>query len=165
MIGEKQMDFNIKALNWDNERRIKRAEIIANEIINAIPEKNNHYALDFGCGTGLVSFNLINNFEHITLVDSSEGMIKKLNEKIQDSKVKNMTAFQVDINNDSLLQEKSDVIYTSMVLHHIINTKMTLENLYKRLNNKGCLCIVDLDEDDGSFHKSEVGFDGHNGFN
>ena len=33
------------------------------------------------------------------------------------------------------------------------------------LNVNGVLCIVDLDEEDGRFHKNEEGFNGHNGFN
>jgi len=32
------------------------------------------------------------------------------------------------------------------------------------INLNGTLCIVDLNKDDGSFHKNEIGFNGHNGF-
>lgn len=160
------MDFNIEAVNWDNERRAKRAKIIADEIIKSIPINNQLRALEFGCGTGLVSFNLRDKFEHITLVDTSEGMIETLKRKIQDTKVKNMTAIRSDINTDSKLQhEKFHVIYTSMALHHIIDVKTTLRNLYDLIIDDGYLCIVELVEDDGSFHKSEKDFDGHNGFN
>lgn len=58
-----------------------------------------------------------------------------------------------------------DVIYNSMVLHHIHDTKAIIENFYHLLNKDGYLCIVDLDEEDGSFHKEYPEFDGHNGFN
>ena len=61
------MDFNIEATNWENERREKRAKIIANKIIKSIKIKEKCHALEFGCGTGLVSFNLFDKFEHITL--------------------------------------------------------------------------------------------------
>lgn len=47
------MNFNIEAINWDNERRTKRAKIIANEIIKSIQIKEQYRALEFGCGTGL----------------------------------------------------------------------------------------------------------------
>lgn len=40
-----------------------------------------------------------------------------------------------------------------------------IKNFYELLNNHGYLCIVDLDEEDGSFHKNYPDFDGHNGFN
>jgi len=161
------MNFNIEATNWDNERRVKRAKIIADEIIKSIHiEKHYRRALEFGCGTGLVSFNLIDKFEHITLIDTSKGMIETLNFKIQDLKVKNMTAIQVDIDCDSEMQgDRFDVIYTSMALHHIRNIRTILRNLFELLNDNGYLCIVELVEDDGSFHKLEKDFNGHNGFN
>lgn len=160
------MDFNIKANNWDTERRIKRSKIIANKIMESIQIKENCHALEFGCGTGLVSFNLIDKFKYITLIDTSEGMIKVLNSKIENYKVKNMTALQVDINDNlEIRKKKIDVIYTSMALHHIIDVKTTLKNLYEMLVYTGNLCVVELLEDDGSFHKSEKNFNGHNGFN
>ena len=64
------------------------------------------------------------------------------------------------------MPEKSyDVIYTSMALHHIVDTETTIKNLHKLLKKDGYLCIIDLDEEDGSFHKEEKDFNGHNGFN
>jgi ubiquinone/menaquinone biosynthesis C-methylase UbiE len=144
---------------------VNRAKIIANEIIKSIPIKEHYRALDFGCGTGLISFNLLDRFEHITLVDPSKGMIDQLNRKIQDSRAANMTSIQTDINNDPLLIDRFDVIYTSMALHHILDTKATLKKLYDLLSDEGHLCIVELNEDDGSFHKSEKDFKGHDGFN
>ncbi|MGE5473898.1 MAG: class I SAM-dependent DNA methyltransferase [Ignavibacteriales bacterium] len=159
------MNFNDVAEGWDTEKRISRARIIANEIFKSIKAEKVHCALDFGCGTGLISFNLCDKFDQITLVDTSKGMIDKLNTKIHDSKIQNMQAFNLDINNEFELLGKYDVIYTSMALHHIKDVKKSIEILYGLLNNDGYLCVVDLVEDDGSFHKLEKDFDGHNGFN
>lgn len=160
------MDFDIEAVNWDNERRVKRAKIIADEIIKSIQINEQHNALEFGCGTGLVSFNMLDRFKHITLIDTSEAMIETLNSKIHDLKVKNITAIQGNINDNVEMQgKKYDIIYTSMALHHIIEIKKTLKILYEMLNDSGCICIVELVEDDGSFHRLEKDFNGHNGFN
>lgn len=158
------MNFNLAAVGWDDQKRINRAKIIANEIIKSINIKEHSCAMEFGCGTGLVSFNLSDKFDHITLIDTSEGMIEKLKQKILDSGLKNMTAVQTDINSCSELQDKFDVIYTSMALHHIIDTKATLKKLYGLLKDEGYICIVELDAEDGSFHKQEKDFNGHNGF-
>jgi len=48
------MDFSAAAAGWDTERRIKRAGIIADEIAASINIKDDHNALEFGCGTGLI---------------------------------------------------------------------------------------------------------------
>lgn len=159
------MDFNTEAINWDNEKRVRRAEIIANEILKELQIKEDNTALEFGCGTGLVSFNLYDKFKHITLIDTSKGMIDTLKSKIQNSEIKNMTALQILQSIELTVEEKYDIIYTSMALHHINDVRATLNSLYKLLKNDGYICIIDLIEDDGSFHKLEKDFDGHNGFN
>lgn len=160
------MNFDIKAIKWDDEKRKKRSELIAEEINKSIQIKKQYTALEFGCGTGLISFCLNDKFEMITLVDTSKGMIDVLNSKIQSFKINNMKAYQIDINENHTLPDNSyDVIYTSMALHHIMDTETTIKNLYRLLKKDGYLCVVDLDEEDGSFHKEEKDFNGHNGFN
>ncbi len=158
------MDFSAEASKWDTDKRVKRAKIIAEQIKRAIDIKEHFNALEFGCGTGLISFNLHDKFESITLVDTAKGMIDVLNEKIQDSGINNMKALQRDIDSHNELSGNYDVIYTSMVLHHIKDTETTLKNLHTLLKNNGQLCIVELSKDDGTFHKYEQDFDGHNGF-
>ena len=160
------MNFDIQSITWDDERRKNRAKLIAEEISKAIQIEKQYTALEFGCGTGLVSFCLNDEFEMITLVDTSKGMIDVLNSKIKAFEIDNMKAYQIDINENHTLPENSyDVIYTSMALHHIVDTETTIKNLYKLLKLDGYLCIIDLDEEDGSFHKEEKDFNGHNGFN
>jgi len=158
------MDFDDYAKIWDSDRRINRTKLIADEISNSIYINKNYSAMEFGCGTGLVSFNLYNKFKEITLIDSSKGMIDILNAKINKYKVNNMVTKHLDISDGNSLDMKFDVIYNSMVLHHVRNTVEIIKSFYELLNEDGYLCIVDLDEDDGSFHKNYPDFDGHNGF-
>lgn len=159
------MDFNMESINWDTEKRIKRAKLIAEQIVHRIELNPCYSALEFGAGTGLISFNLYDKLKDITCIDTSKGMIERLNTKIQQCKVSNMKAYQYDINKDHWLTANYDLIYTSMALHHISDIEKTLKNLYGLLKKDGCICIIELDEDDGSFHKLEKDFNGHNGFN
>lgn len=159
------MSFDDYAKNWDTEERINRAKIISTKIINSIDTNENYSAMEFGCGTGLISFNIFDKFKNITLIDSSKGMIDILNSKIDKYKINNMFAYNLDISTRNTLDLKFDVIYNSMVLHHIDDTKAIIKNFYELLNEDGYLCIVDLDEEDGSFHKNYPDFNGHNGFN
>jgi len=66
---------------------------------------------------------------------------------------------------DDQLPAQYDLIYSSMALHHVADTKKLLSKLYKHLEKGGRICIVDLTEEDGSFHREDKEFDGHNGFN
>lgn len=159
------MNFDIEATIWDSEKRIKREKLIADQVTQSIDIKKSYRALEFGCGTGLISFNLQDKLKDVTCIDISKGMIDVVNTKIRKYKVDNMVAYQHDISNDQPLASKYNLIYTSMALHHIADIEITLRNLYLLLEQGGYLCIVELNEDDGSFHKAEEGFKGHNGFN
>ena len=159
------MDFNNQSLSWDNEKRVKRAKVIADEIAASVELRANFYAMEFGCGTGLISFNLHNKLKAITCIDTSLGMIDIVKAKIQQQQVTNIKPYLCNINEDDQFKSEYDLIYTSMALHHIADIETILTNLYKLLKQEGYLCIVDLDEDDGSFHKLEEDFTGHHGFN
>lgn len=159
------MNFDEVAKSWDTDKRNNRAKIIADKIRSSIATGENCSAMEFGCGTGLISFHLCDRFKSITLIDSSKGMIDMVISKIDQYQLNNMVAKCIDIAEENSFNVKFDVIYNSMVLHHINNTAAILKNFYELLNVDGYLCIVDLDEEDGSFHKNYPDFDGHNGFN
>ncbi len=155
-------NFNEKALNWDNEpRRLERARGIADNIRNALPCLQHMNGLEYGCGTGLLSFELQKDFSEITLADNSEGMLDVVKQKIAVSNIRNMTPKLLDLTRSSM-DEKFDVIYTLMTLHHILDIGKIISKFRKLLNPSGYLCIADLAEEDGSFHGKD--FIGHKGF-
>jgi len=157
------MNFDDVAREWDNEKRIERAKIIANKIKSTISMGQDKSAMEFGCGTGLVSFNLHNEFKNITLIDTSKEMINIANNKIDALNLKNINTYCGDLV-ESKYNEKFDIIYSSMALHHVVDINKLCKEFYNLINLNGTLCIVDLNKDDGSFHKNEIGFNGHNGF-
>ena len=157
-------NFNDRAKDWDSQKRIYRANIVSREIVNSIDCSNTFSAMEFGCGTGLISFNIYDKFKELTLIDSSEGMIDVVKSKISELNINNMTPLHLDLTAENSLDKKFDVIYTSMALHHIKDTVGIIKIFYDLLNEGGYLRIVDLDEDDGSFHANSPEFDGHDGF-
>ncbi|HEX3044502.1 MAG TPA: class I SAM-dependent methyltransferase [Bacillota bacterium] len=157
-------NFDELALTWDEPRRVERAKVIADEIIKAIPDLDKMTGFEYGCGTGLLSFNLQSRLKYITLGDNSPGMLSVVMQKIEKVKVENMTPILVDLAKDEMIDErKYDLIYTFMTLHHIEDIDKVFDAFTKMLNPRGYLCIIDLDKEDGSFHGD--GFTGHNGFN
>lgn len=157
------IDFDSKARAWDSNPVFQeRADKIAAAMQAAIPLNSTMHALDYGCGTGLLSFPLKDVLGHITLKDSSAGMLEVLREKISANCVDNMTVRQADLVSDPLPEERYDLIYTSMVLHHIPDTAGILSVFRGLLRPGGWLCVADLDKEDGSFHGAEV--DVHHGF-
>ena len=156
-------NFDELALTWDDEpRRNERAKVVASEIVKTIPDLNKMDGFEYGCGTGLLSFNLQPYLNKIWLGDSSAGMLKVLREKIKNHSFHNMEPFQIDLTVETISDFKCDFVYTLMTLHHIINIDNIINAFYEVLNSSGFLCIADLDKEDGSFHGLD--FKGHNGF-
>jgi 2-polyprenyl-3-methyl-5-hydroxy-6-metoxy-1,4-benzoquinol methylase len=155
--------FDSKARQWDNnpvfqERGLK----IAQAIRRAVPLHPGMSALDYGCGTGLLSFPLKHELGAILMADSSGGMLEVVAEKIAAQDVANMTTLQLDLLVDAPPAQRFDLIVTSMTLHHVPDTDHILRVFHGMLNPGGYLCIADLDQEDGSFHGPEV--DVHHGF-
>ncbi len=157
--------FDLEAVTWDlDPSRVKRAQSIARQLIQAIPDSKGMTAIEVGCGTGLMSFCLEDHFSKIALVDSSEGMINVLNEKIAKQEIEHFNTYHLDFLELPEEVPAVDVIYSLLTLHHIRDYRKALESSKDRLLAGGYLCVADLEKEDGSFHAHIPGYDLHNGF-
>lgn len=157
-------EFDEKAKTWDAQPdRAHRAQVIAEAINDEIPHDSALTAMEYGCGTGLLSFPLKDRFSKITMIDNSDGMITVLKDKIAREQVANMDVLKIDLLDPATkITASFNVIYSAMVLHHIEDIDTILSVWYSMLTAPGYLCIADLDSDNGLFHGA--GFKGHNGF-
>ena len=159
------MNFDQKAQNWDKDpKRVERAKVFALKIISFLGNEKLGKALEFGSGTGLVSFQLKDYFKAITLADNSAGMIEVLTEKIKKEKISNMRPLLIDIFTNRHELSGFNIIYTLLTLHHIQDINKTLKIFNSILIPGGYICIGDLITEDGSFHHKDPEFDGHKGF-
>jgi tRNA (cmo5U34)-methyltransferase len=157
-------EFDLKASGWDeNPMHHERSEAIAREMLKLLPSMEEKSAMEFGAGTGILSFMLKDHFKDITLIDSSTEMVNVTNNKIGATGVKNLKTFVFDIENDLYTGKPLDLIFTQMVLHHVTDIERLFGSFYKMLNPDGFIAIADLYTEDGSFH--DQGFSGHKGFN
>jgi ubiquinone/menaquinone biosynthesis C-methylase UbiE len=155
--------FDSKARQWDDNPVFRdRGLKIAEAIRKTVPLNRHMSALDYGCGTGLLSFPLKDELGTILLADSSGGMLEVVDEKIAAQGVTNMTTLQLDLMVDPPPSQTFDLIMTAMTLHHVPDTDHILRIFHDLLQPDGTLCIADLDQEDGSFHGPEV--DVHHGF-
>lgn len=134
--------FDEVAKSWDKEkRRHERAKFAADKIKELSKVKG--HGLDFGAGTGLLGFQLIDYFDKVSFFDTSKGMIEVLREKAE------------NVANAEILEEfkgKFDCIFNMMVMHHITNHREVAGMFYENLNPKGELYVIDLEPEDGGFH-------------
>ncbi|MDZ7622522.1 MAG: class I SAM-dependent methyltransferase [Candidatus Competibacteraceae bacterium] len=157
------LSFDDKALTWDADPvKQERALAVAAALRQRIPLSTAWRALEYGCGTGLLSFALQADLGRITLADSSPGMLTVLEEKIGAAGLTHLHPLALDLTTDPPPAERYDLIYTLMTLHHVPDTTRLLRDFHTLLRPGGWLGIADLDREDGSFHGA--GFTGHCGF-
>jgi len=156
-------EFDIKAAEWDrNPMHWDRSEAIATEIKRMIPLNTGMKVLEYGAGTGITSFLLKDHVKEITLMDNSSEMVSVMTDKIKTSKVKNLNVLNFNLEHSDYNNERFDMIFTQMVLHHVADIDLIISRFKKLLNTGGYLAIADLYPEDGSFHGDD--FTGHRGF-
>lgn len=64
--------FEEMATRYDTQDRIDLAKKSAEAIRVHLEDSTDKNAIDFGCGTGLVGLNLLNDFKSILFIDSSK---------------------------------------------------------------------------------------------
>lgn len=120
--------------------------------------------MEYGCGTGLVGLSLVDKFNELVLVDPSPGMIAQVEVKKQENSLSHVSSICGNILDGLSISSKFDCIFTSMALHHEPNVPLLFQTLFSSIEEGGRLIVIDLDEDDGSFHADEPSFNGHHGF-
>ena len=157
------MDFDDKAKTWDSDPvKQERAEAVAAAIRQRIPLASTWRALEYGCGTGLLSFALHADLGAITLADASLGMLAVLEAKLVAAQLDHLHPLRLDLTCDPLPSDHYDLIYSLMTLHHVAAIEPLLRDFHALLQPGGWLAIADLEQEDGSFHGA--GFTGHCGF-
>lgn len=164
LIGEFIMGntdkFEMIANKYDTPERIEIAKVCSDAIRNYLVDAKSKTAIDFGCGTGLVGMNLLNEFHSVLFLDSSQNMINEIEQKIADFNIHNAETLCFDIEKERPSNLQADYIFMAQVLLHIPDVEFVLSRLFDVLNEGGHLLIVD-------FNKNEkvVSDIVHNGFN
>lgn len=156
--------FDERAASWDDDpTRAERARVFARAIPEVVPASPTTRLLEYGAGTGLLSEELVGQVGSITLVDPSAGMREVMAAKVDDGRLPgDSRIWDLDLAVDPVPDDRFDLVATLMTLHHVSDVPRVLAAFSELLADGGRLALVDLVEEDGSFHDGE--FAGHNGF-
>ncbi|MGE5395835.1 MAG: class I SAM-dependent DNA methyltransferase [Candidatus Saccharibacteria bacterium] len=155
--------FDERAKTWDqNPVNRERSEAIAQKIQQKIDLNPGMVAMEYGAGTGTLSFMLKDKVKEITLMDSSVEMVKVMEQKMQSSGEGHLKPLFFNLETNDYTDQTFDLIVTQMVMHHVGDINGIIRKFYSLLNDGGYLVIADLYTEDGSFHGE--GFEGHLGF-
>ncbi|MBB3187317.1 class I SAM-dependent methyltransferase [Microbacter margulisiae] len=149
--------FNQAASTWDNRPvHWERSQAIANLLKQHIALHPDMVALEFGAGTGILSFLLKDNLKKIILMDNTPEMLQVINEKIEETGVQNFATLLCDLEASPYNGESVDLIFTQMAMHHVKDIPLVLQRFYGMLHSKGYIVIADLYPEDGSFHAGGI---------
>jgi predicted TPR repeat methyltransferase len=155
--------FDDRAATWDDDpAKIERAQVVADAIRATVDLDTNTRLLEYGAGTGLVSAALRDAVGSVTLADTSAGMRQVMADKVAAGVLPDARIWDLDLATTPPPDERFDLVVTVLTLHHIPDLAPVLAGFATLLAGGGHLCIVDLEEEDGSFHGAD--FDGHHGF-
>lgn len=146
--------FDQIAQKYDAPERIHLAHIITQAITKQIKDTNYQTLLDYGGGTGLVTLNIADYFEAVTLIDASPQMVDIFEHKVSDLNQTSIKTLVGDVLlDDTILNHKNyDVIVLSLVLLHSGNYQLLLQKLYNHLNSGGMIILVDFDKNENIYH-------------
>jgi ubiquinone/menaquinone biosynthesis C-methylase UbiE len=148
--------FNEEAKTWDERPAVvEMARAFIKEIQHHVELSPGMNAMEFGCGTGLVSVAIHSSLDRVMMVDSSPGMIEVLESKIREYQINNMDLYCGDIFQTAWPEKQFNLIYTLMALHHMTDAPGLLKEFSHLLNPGGVVCIGDLEKEDGTFHRTD----------
>jgi ubiquinone/menaquinone biosynthesis C-methylase UbiE len=151
--------FEAMANKYDTHERIKIAQITSNAIREYIVNGKEKSAIDFGCGTGLIGMNLLNDFHSVVFLDTSQNMLEQIKQKIADANIRNAETLCFDFETSVRSNIRADYIFMAQVLLHIADVEPVLSRLYKVLNSEGHLLVIDFNKNEAVISDKV-----HNGF-
>ncbi len=142
--------FDNAAAQWDQgDTRQNIAQSVFQTITSRIALANTMNIMDFGAGTGLLSFKIAPMVHSVTGIDLSEKMLEQI-------LAKNSDTVQVKVACRNIISEPLDEqfngIVSSMAIHHVEDIASLFKTFYSHLKRDGFVAIADLEAEDGSFH-------------
>ena len=157
-MQNKKRDFDQAALTWDEKpQRVRLAQDIFRSLAAAVDIQRGMKALDFGCGTGLLSLQVLKRTGTVTGADTSAGMLNVLESKARSAGLSGVTTILLKSEDGEGLGGSYDLITSSMTFHHVRDIPSLVKRLAGLLNQGGTLCVADLDPDNGNFHDDNTG--------
>ena len=135
MKSEKMWDRLAK--NWDTpgvslgENDLKIIEMTSKYL------NSNSVALDFGCATGSIAFEIASMVKKVHGIDISSNMIEIAKSKADERNIKNIGFAQAAIFDESLGKESFDVILSLSILHLVADSAQVLSRINHLLKPGG----------------------------
>ena len=138
--------FDTAAHHWDQRPMSQQLARVVPHVLARLPLALTDDVLDFGAGTGLLATAIAPHVAQVTALDTSAAMLQVLVEKGH----ANIATCRGDVFTTDL--GRYHAIVSCMALHHVADTTALLQRFAALLHPGGHIALVDLYQEDGSFH-------------
>ncbi|EKQ57157.1 MAG: methylase involved in ubiquinone/menaquinone biosynthesis [Clostridium sp. Maddingley MBC34-26] len=107
--------------------------------MDLISVNNKNRALDIGCGSGILTFELCKHYGEVIGIDISEEMLSVAKSKRQRD---NISYINMDAN-ELCFEKTFDFIVSRTTFHHLFNIQSVLKQMKSMLNEGGKIVILD----------------------
>ena len=157
--------FNEAAAGWEEKPGVKQlaADVLAS-LQRHLPWDALRWpectAMDFGAGVGMVSVPLAAKCRKVVALDSSENMLKTLKarqareraeqpqEEKKDDNIETICMILDESSIHTLGNQRFDLIFISMVAHHLAELESTFQLLASLLAPNGVLAVFDMEQNE-----------------
>lgn len=146
--------FNQVANQWDTPEKIQLNQKYADEIKSLTANHGFKKILEVGCGTGLLGSFFMTESNEFLGIDTSSGMLDIFNKKF--GHLPNVRSALLNLEDQELNEKEFDLIVSTMAFHHLVSPEEMLIKLKGELTTDGFMAIIDLDQEDGTFHPDPV---------
>ena len=135
----------IKSSSYTSPQYIKRLKFIFSAICQYAQSKNKSFKdleiLEFGCGTGGITFPLASLGSHVTAFDIDPSAVSIISERIRKENLNNVIVTQAD--SHSFDDGKSyDLVIASEVLEHVAKPGELVQRIRARINQGSWLIVT-----------------------
>jgi len=137
MMNKAQQFWDKQAKKFDDIQT--QFEAASQEIISRTKEYLNaaDNALDFGCGTGIITLKLAGGIKHIHGLDFSAEMISEALKKKNEANITNVSFSQGTIFDDDLEKVPFDKIIAFSIIHLLEDSEKVIQRIHELLKPGG----------------------------
>lgn len=141
------------APNWHAHQQLLHNRILHGEHINKLLDtiQADMTVVELGCGAGWLTLAMAQRGAQALGLDVSEkslAVARNYYNSIQDTVSGTATYAYADLNNLDLAPNTYDVIVVKATLHHLVNMRHVIENIYQALKPNGLFWISDTLQDE-----------------
>lgn len=145
--------FSLKAKDWDSPEQIDRNRQYAQAILKLAPLASDQLRiLDFGCGTGLLSSYFANQAQSLLGVDNTPEMLERFDHRFENVHIAQSLCVDLKLQPTALEPYTFDFVVSAMAFHHLEQPVEVLKLIQSSMCSGARFFLIDLDQEDGSFH-------------